>query len=223
VTSPTMSGRLVIVGAGGFGREVLDVVEAMNAAGAALDFVGFVDDGDVDEAVVARRSAQVIGGSGLLRATSDRLTIGIGAPAVRRHLAERLDPSRERSVVLCHPAATVGGDVELGAGTVVTAGARVTTNVRLGRHVHLNLNSTVGHDCFIDNYVSVFPGATISGSVRIGEGATIGTGANVLPGVSIGEGAVVGAGAVVTRDVAPGTTVVGSPAKPVVLSEEHQE
>ena len=77
------------------------------------------------------------------------------------------------------------------------------------------MNSTIGHDSVLDDFVSVYPGATVSGSVHLADGVTIGTGANVLPGVSVGAGAFVGAGAVVTGDVDPGVTVAGVPARPV--------
>jgi acetyltransferase-like isoleucine patch superfamily enzyme len=90
----------------------------------------------------------------------------------------------------------------------------LTTNIVAGRHLHVNLNATVGHDCVIGDFVTLAPGVSISGHVTIGDGVEFGTGAVVLPGVTIGDGAMVGAGAVVTRDVEPGVTVIGMPAKP---------
>ncbi len=110
--------------------------------------------------------------------------------------------------------ATVGGDNRIGEGCILAAGARVTTNITLGRHVDLHVNSTVGHDSVLDDFASVYPGATVSGNVHLCEGVTIGTGANVLPGVTVGAGAFVGAGAVVIADVEPGVTVAGVPARP---------
>jgi sugar O-acyltransferase (sialic acid O-acetyltransferase NeuD family) len=140
--------------------------------------------------------------------------IGIGAGDVRRSIDAKLTEAGLTPAVLVHPMATVGADNRIGEGCILAAGARVTTNITLGRHTHIHVNATVGHDSTLGDFVSVFPGATVSGSATLGDGVTIGTGANVLPGRTVGAGASVGAGAVVTTDVEPGTTVAGVPAKP---------
>jgi sugar O-acyltransferase (sialic acid O-acetyltransferase NeuD family) len=220
VSEVTTSGPIVIIGAGGFGREVLDVIEAINAVGGSLEFQGFLDDGPVDETLVAARGVPLIGRVAGGVPPGVRYVIGIANASTRRRIDAQLTADGLQPGVLVHPAATLGSDVRLGFGSVVTAGVRVTTNIEIGHHVHLNLNCTVGHDSIVGDYVSVFPGATVSGNVTIGDGATVGTGANVLPGVTIGEGAFVGAGAVVTRDVEPRATVVGSPAKPIKGPQE---
>jgi sugar O-acyltransferase (sialic acid O-acetyltransferase NeuD family) len=215
VNETMTSGPIVIVGAGGFGREVLDVIEAINAAGGTLEFRGFIDDGPVDDELLARRNARLLGASDALREMGVSFIVAIGSGIARRSVVDRLVDGTSRPGVLVHPAATVGGDNRIGPGCILTAGSRVTTNITLGAHVQLHVNSTVGHDSKLGDFVSVFPGATVSGNVTIGAGATIGTGANVLPGVTVGEGAFVGAGAVVTISVEPGQTVVGCPARPI--------
>lgn len=208
-------GPLVIVGAGGFGRECLDIVEALNAAGAAIEVVGFVDDGGGDAEVLARRSVACLGPVDQAARHADRYVVAIGDGAARRRIADELEAAEMWATTLIHPEASIGSDCRLGSGTILNTGARATTNITLGRHVQLHANCTVGHDATLADYVSVYPGATISGSVRLDEQVTVGTGANVLPGVHIGAGAFVGAGAVVIDDVPPGSTVVGVPARPL--------
>lgn len=214
-TSNPVRERVVIVGAGGFGREVLDIVEALNRAGASVTFLGFVDDGDVRDDLLTRRGVAWLGPSSMLPTLETGYVIGIGNGAIRRRLDEAFLAGGCRPTRLIHPLASFGSDVRFGDGIIMAAGSRITTNIGLGRHVQLHVNSTVGHDSELHDYVSVYPGATISGNVVLERGVTIGTGANVLPGCRVGEGAYVGAGAVVTADVAPRSTVVGVPARPL--------
>lgn len=205
---------IVIVGAGGFGREVLDIIEAINSVEKTWDFGGFIDDGAPDATLLQRRDATWLGGIEALAEYEGTYVIGIGDPRARHEIDNHATALGLEPATLVHPLSSIGADVVFGPGTLVTAGVRVTTNIRTGRHVHLHLNSTVGHDCRLEDYVTTSPGANISGNVAVREGVTIGTGAAVIQGKTVGAYATVGAGAVVVRDVEPGSTVVGVPAKP---------
>ena len=144
------------------------------------------------------------------------LLVAIGASDARMRVVARLDPDGDRALTsVVHPRATIGGGADVAGGVVVLAGAVVSVDVRLGPHSQVHYGATIGHDTVLGRCATVLPGANVAGAVGIGEAATIGSGAVVLQGLTIGDGATVGAGAVVTRDVAPGTTVVGVPARPL--------
>jgi sugar O-acyltransferase (sialic acid O-acetyltransferase NeuD family) len=159
----------------------------------------------------------ILGGMDWLIAqeASVHVVIGIGSPAVKRQLVERMRSHVAGFPTLVHPTAVRSDSVQMGEGTVVAAGNILTVDIRLGAFVTLNLSCTVGHDAVLDDYVTVAPGATISGNVRVGEGCDVGTGSSTVQGTSIGEWSIVGAGAVVSKSLPANCTAVGVPAKPI--------
>jgi sugar O-acyltransferase (sialic acid O-acetyltransferase NeuD family) len=204
--------QVVIVGAGGFGREVHDVLLASGRGG---EFAGFVDDGDPDLGLLAARGAPYLGPIATIEGRAVAALIGIGDPRTRARVDEWLTSHALLDTSAIHPAATFGEDNRFEPGLVVCAHVSITTNIALGRHVHVNLNATIGHDCRIGDYVTINPGANISGNVTIGDRVMVGTGAAIIQDIRIGAGTTVGAGAVVTRDLPPGVIAVGAPARPV--------
>lgn len=207
---------IVIFGCGGFGREVLQIIEDLNAAAAdpVWRMRGFlVSPGYASQGLVHGHPVHDdIHAFGPPRSLA--LAIGIGNPAARQRVVADLTAAGVRDFpALVHPQAWCGRRITLGEGVVICAGALLTTDIALGPHVHVNLSATIGHDAVVGEFSTLGPGVHLSGKVTLGTGVEIGTGASVVPGVTIGEGAVIGAGAAVIRDVQAGSTAVGVPAR----------
>lgn len=212
--------KLVIVGCGGFGREVHDVVDALVANGANLQLIGYVDDNPTVEAdrLVARRGARILGPRSWFQSADKdvRYVVGVGQGKICRLLDVELSALGFEPHSLVHPDTTLGFDVDISPGVIICAGARLTTNVRVGRHVHIDRNCVVGHDSRLDDYAIMYPMSTLSGGVTLGVGSLLGAASTVLQNLNIGSDVIVGAGAVVTSDLPNCVTVRGVPARSVV-------
>lgn len=137
--------------------------------------------------------------------------IAIGNNEIRR----KVSALKADWAVARHETAIVHPSVMIGAGTLVCAGVTIQPDVRIGRHAIVNTACSIDHDNVVGDFAHIGPGATLAGEVTVGEGAFVGAGATVTPGITVGDGATVGAGAVVIRDVAPGATVAGVPAREI--------
>jgi sugar O-acyltransferase (sialic acid O-acetyltransferase NeuD family) len=196
---------LYVVGAGGAGREALDICVALGR-----EIIAFLDD-SADGQIVRRHE---------VRKPDDAVcgaeyVVAIASAAARIRLSRLLDARGLRPTSLIHPRAVVCPETTIGPGAIVQANVMVSSSVTIGSHCQLHYNATVGHDTTLADYVTVLPGANVAGNVYLAEGAVLGSGAVVLQGRTVDVGAVVGAGAVVTRDVPGEAIVVGSPAAPL--------
>ena len=204
---------IIILGGGGHARVLID---ACRAAGAPL--AGVLDRVPPDHAD-ALLGADYLGGDERLDdpalVGAHRFIIGVGAQNARRRLSRQLEAVGALLATIVHPAAWVSPHAVLGAGTLVVAGAVVNAGSRVGRSAIINTGCSVDHDNKLGERCQIGPGARLTGTVACGDDVVIGAGAVVIPGVTLGEGAVIGAGAVVLRDVPPGATMVGNPARPM--------
>lgn len=213
---PSVSQPLVVIGGGGMGRCVLDLISVLNDDSPAHPFevVGVLDDGHVDEDLLALWGAAWLGPVTGLESMAPEIgyVIGIADGTARRKLDAYGSAQGRPCPTLVHPNVHQGRGVEIGPGSVVCSHVSMENNIRLGRHVHVNQNSTVGHDSRLADYVTISPLAAISGNTIAQEAAFVGTGASVRQGLTLGVESTVGMGAVVIRDVPAGRTVVGVPA-----------
>ncbi len=210
--SRNVTRQLVVIGAGGHGRELADIVRSCATSDPLIELLGIVDDDTPDRLLLARSGLRHLGSTEAIARRPDvEVWIGVGSPAMRARLDARY--GQQAGEALRHPTVSIGTVTQLGPGVVLAPGSNVTTNVRLGRHSHVGTGSTVSHDVMVGDHVTICPGATVTGAVTIGDRVFVGAGATVLPGVSIGDDAIIGAGAVVTVDVEPGATVAGVPAR----------
>lgn len=202
---------LVIVGAGGFARE---------AAWIALQqperwrVRGFLDDSPNLKGGKAL-GLPILGTVASFRAQHDaKFVIASGSPRIRDDLRRVTSAlADDRFALLIDPSVRHHESVRVGAGSIICAGVVATVEIQIGKHVIVNLNSTIGHDCRIGDFCTIAPQAALSGQVVCEDGVEIGTAAAIRQGTHIGRGAMIGMGAVVTRDVGANECVVGNPAR----------
>lgn len=205
--------KVLIVGAGGHGAVVLDILRAAGR----YEPAGFID---ADPALAGGKigGVPVLGPLNLLpklRSQFAGAIVAIGDNRVRRGYAAKLAAGVEL-INAIHPSAVVSSTATLGQNVVVAAGAIVGTGAKVGDSALLNTGCLIDHECEIGEAAHVGPGVKLAGRVRVGAGALVGIGACVLPCLHVGDEATIGAGAVVLRDVDRGTTVVGVPARVMV-------
>lgn len=205
---------VVILGAGGHGRVVLDILQQAKTHKP----VGFLDN---NKALHGRRvdGLPVLGGIESLadiRGHGVRgAVVAVGDNGVRRALGDVIEQGDLELISAIHPSAQLASNASIGKGVVIAAGALVCAHCQIGDYAILNTGCIVDHESMIGTSVHICPGVRLAGHVVVEAGAHIGIGATVIQNVRVGFEAVIGAGAVVIQDVDPMTTVVGVPARAI--------
>jgi sugar O-acyltransferase (sialic acid O-acetyltransferase NeuD family) len=207
--------KYLIIGASGFGREVLCCLLD------SIRFQGIDPTGKIafaETAAFCSNQKEINGYPVLIQdqidTTNYSVIIAISEPSIRKRIAESL-PQQQSYHTLIHPTAVVSEWVELGVGAIVTAGVVMTTQIKIGQHAHLNLQTTMGHDCVIGDYFTTAPGVRVNGNCTIGDAVYMGTNAMTKQGIQICDNTTIGMGAVVLKDIIEAGVYIGCPAKKI--------
>ncbi|MBD3905463.1 acetyltransferase [Chryseobacterium sp. Ch-15] len=212
--------KIAILGAGGFGREVKTIIDAINKVNPTYDFIGFFDDGIEKGSLV--NNYNVLGGISDINQYDEDLSIVIciADPKIKKKVISKINNSHIDFPSIIHPKASITDEfVTIGKGCIICEGTIITCNIEIKDFIILNLMCTVGHDTVIEDYCSFMPSVNISGEVKIEQGVYVGTGAKIINLLDIGENTIVGAGAVVSKSLPANCTAVGIPAKPIKFHE----
>ena len=206
-----MKDKVLIYGASGHGKVIIDIVEREGR----YKIVGILDD---DPAIQGRALCgyPILGGVDLLNEGTYhdcKLILAIGNNRARKRLWEKLRELGYELACAIHPSAQIARDVSIGPGTVIMANTAINSGSSVGGNAIINTGATIDHDCVIEDYVHISPGAHLAGNVKVGELTHIGIGVSVIQGVKIGKGVIIGTGAAVIDDIPDNVTAVGVPAK----------
>lgn len=207
--------KVVLLGAGGFGREVALIIERINKVTPTYELLGFLDDADTLYEGMTINGYPFLGRrEWILEHKEDVVCVcSIGKPSIRRKVQTELMEQGVTFETIIAPDALIGTFTEFGPGCVVYAGVSVSVNCKIGAGVLLSRSVSVGHDTIIGDFTSVFPATGFGGYVKIGPEVSVGAHSYIIPGKKVGDKATVAAGSIVFSNVKAGTTVLGNPAK----------
>ena len=206
-----MSKKLLIIGASGHGKVIVDIALKMNK----YEEIYFFDD---REEITNCMQFSVVGKvKDVYNYLEDAdVFVAIGNSEGRRNVLEELKQNNVSIATLIHPNAIVGENVVIGKGTVVMAGAVINPDAKIGEGCIINTAASVDHDCQLDDYVHVSVDAHLAGNVKLGKNTWVGVGASIINNMSVCENVMIGAGAVVVKDILESGTYVGVPAKKMI-------
>jgi UDP-N-acetylbacillosamine N-acetyltransferase len=205
--------KLVIWGASGHAKIVTDI---FNLSG-IYEVVGYLDNINIKKWGTDFYNSKILGGDEqieiLLNSNISNVIVGFGNNKFRMIIASKLENRGFNLVSAIHPGSILGGNVQIGKGSVVAAGCIINCDTTIGKNVIINTSSSVDHDCTVRDGVHISPGSTISGRVNIGEETWIGAGTTIIDHITIGKNSIVGAGSLVIRDIPDNVVVYGVPAR----------
>ncbi len=204
---------LYIIGAGGFGREVAWLVERINDVSPEWNLKGFIDD---NESLIGSKqdNYRVVGNCDYLKKMNNVYAVcAVGNAEIRKNIIDNIKDSNVKFATLVDPSVILSARTEINEGTIICAGTIITVDIKIGKHVIINLDCTVGHDAIIEDFVTIYPSVNVSGMTQIGECVELGTGVQIIQGKKVAARCVVGAGGVVVRNIEERGTYIGIPTR----------
>jgi len=207
--------HLLIIGAGGYGREMYGAALGAVGYGTEFDIRGYLD-GRSDALAGFAGYPPVLGAPETYEPQPDDVFItALGNIESRRRCVALIEARGGTFISIIHKSAFLGPNVTVGAGTFIAHNVVLTADIRVGRHAAVFHNTSIGHDSVLEDFTHVYAQCSIGGAVQIEEGASVYPGSVVVPRRTIGAKAVVGAGSTVILNVSAGVSVIGVPAKPI--------
>ena len=208
--------KIIIVGASGFGLELLEWIKDINEQAASWEIKGFIDD-NLTALEGIKSEYSVIGTIKDWRpAGNEVFACGLAFPDIKIKVVTQLKSKGALFETIIHPSTIIGDNVQIGEGTVIAPRSLLTTNVKVGSFVTF-LSSDAGHDSSIGDFSTLSGKCSINGHVEIGQRVYLGNGSLIYPGKKVGDDAFVGIGSVVIGNVKAGTKVFGNPARRIDL------
>lgn len=213
---------VIIVGASGFGRELLSLIEWINSITPTWNVLGFLDDNlhaldgfDIPYKVLGCINEWKTNGT-------EQYALAIAAPRTKEKIVSILKERGAQFATIIAPTATIGSRTTVGEGVVMFGDVGISVDCKIGDYVFFNTLDGIGHDVVIGDYCTFGPKVCISGTTKMGKGANVGALASTYPGVEVGDYATIGMNSVAIRRVKPNTTVIGVPARILKMEEDNK-
>lgn len=215
--------KIVIIGAGGVGKEVALIIDQINNFRPTWNVIGFLDDNPKNLGKVLN-GHRVIGNIEFLNNLSSDIyvVVAIANYRIKKRIVMNLK-GKFKFATLIHPRVLIHNFMTVGDGTIIYEGAILTTDIKIGEHVIICPKCGIGHDSVVKDYVSLLWNVNISGGDTIEEGVLMGSGSTIIQNLSIGRGSIIGAGCVVVKDIPEYSTAVGIPAKVIKSGAFYEE
>lgn len=208
--------KLLIIGAGGFGREIAQYIDDISKIECMYELMGFIDE-DISKKGYIYNGVEVLGSIDTLCDLSSKFEVyvfcAIANPADKLKMSHIIDKFNIQTINIIHPTSYIAPTVELGKNVLISPMCTITTNIRIGNYIHINPQCGIGHDTVIDNYSTLYWNVNTGGFVHIGKSCEIGSKTFIKQGISIGDNVVSGAGSVIVKNINSNVTVKGVPAQ----------